>query len=168
MNALPRIHSPLLLSLSLLLVAAVSSARAALPAPMVEGNTAFACDLYGRLKDAPGNLFFWPYSGKQIAMAVLLPRQVGSCDRLESELNPDFLAGVSPPYRYPPGAPLAGDRPKPLHQSRACDAPAPGHRKLGGFPPFHPSFSTFQLDPSPLNVRFFGQKPMGLERWPSG
>ncbi len=35
------------------------------PAPaqlLVEGNTAFALDLYGRLKSHPGNLFFSPYS----------------------------------------------------------------------------------------------------------
>lgn len=30
--------------------------------PVVEGNTAFALDLYGRLKTNPGNLFFSPYS----------------------------------------------------------------------------------------------------------
>ena len=30
--------------------------------PLVEGNTAFALDLYGQLKAAPGNLFFSPYS----------------------------------------------------------------------------------------------------------
>ncbi len=29
---------------------------------LVEGNTAFALDLYGRLKSNPGNLFFSPYS----------------------------------------------------------------------------------------------------------
>src|SRR6267378_1176208 len=37
-------------------------AGAAQPAPVVEGNTAFALDLYGRLKATPGNLFFSPYS----------------------------------------------------------------------------------------------------------
>lgn len=30
--------------------------------PVVEGNTAFALDLYARLGDAPGNVFFSPYS----------------------------------------------------------------------------------------------------------
>ncbi|MGO8925855.1 MAG: serpin family protein [Limisphaerales bacterium] len=29
---------------------------------LVDGNTAFACDLYGQLRDTPGNLFFSPYS----------------------------------------------------------------------------------------------------------
>src|SRR5213080_3856521 len=29
---------------------------------LVEGNTAFALDLYGQLKTSPGNLFFSPYS----------------------------------------------------------------------------------------------------------
>src|SRR5512135_2587444 len=29
---------------------------------LVGGNTAFALDLYGQLKDGPGNLFFSPYS----------------------------------------------------------------------------------------------------------
>src|SRR5262245_20316873 len=32
------------------------------PAAVVEGNTAFAVDLYGRLAAEPGNLFFSPYS----------------------------------------------------------------------------------------------------------
>ena len=34
----------------------------AAPNTAVEGNTAFALDLYGRLKSEPGNLFFSPYS----------------------------------------------------------------------------------------------------------
>ena len=29
---------------------------------LVDGNTAFACDLYAQLKSSPGNLFFSPYS----------------------------------------------------------------------------------------------------------
>jgi len=29
---------------------------------VTDGNTAFALDLYGQLKSAPGNLFFSPYS----------------------------------------------------------------------------------------------------------
>ena len=40
-------------------------ARAAQPSPtqaLVEGNTAFACDLYAQLRSSPGNLFFSPYS----------------------------------------------------------------------------------------------------------
>jgi len=37
-------------------------AGAAQPESVVEGNTAFALDLYGHLKKAPGNLFFSPYS----------------------------------------------------------------------------------------------------------
>ena len=40
-------------------------AGAAQPGPtkaLVEGNTAFACDLYTQLRDSPGNLFFSPYS----------------------------------------------------------------------------------------------------------
>src|SRR5258708_7269328 len=30
--------------------------------PLVEGNTAFAFDLYSQIKSSPGNLFFSPYS----------------------------------------------------------------------------------------------------------
>jgi serpin B len=40
-------------------------ARAAQPSPtqaVVDGNTAFACDLYAQLRSSPGNLFFSPYS----------------------------------------------------------------------------------------------------------
>src|SRR3989442_642302 len=37
-------------------------AGAAQPEALVEGNTTFALDLYGRLKGTPGNLFFSPYS----------------------------------------------------------------------------------------------------------
>lgn len=49
-----------------LLLAGVSpgmaeASKPALPG-LVEGNTAFACDLYAKLKDQPGNLFFSPYS----------------------------------------------------------------------------------------------------------
>ena len=36
--------------------------QAAQPQSLVEGNTAFALDLYGQLKGEPGNLFFSPYS----------------------------------------------------------------------------------------------------------
>src|SRR5437899_7933470 len=38
------------------------SARSAETQAVVAGNTAFAIDLYGRLRSAPGNLFFSPYS----------------------------------------------------------------------------------------------------------
>src|SRR5262245_60840661 len=37
-------------------------AGAVQPEVLVEGNTAFALDLYGHLKKTPGNLFFSPYS----------------------------------------------------------------------------------------------------------
>src|SRR5262245_6674670 len=36
--------------------------RAAQTQSLVEGNTAFALNLYGQLKHTPGNLFFSPYS----------------------------------------------------------------------------------------------------------
>src|SRR5580658_7537928 len=39
-----------------------SVADAAQTKALVEGNTAFALDLYARLAGAPGNLFFSPYS----------------------------------------------------------------------------------------------------------
>src|SRR5882672_11230423 len=38
------------------------SARSAAAQSLVDGNTAFALDLYGQLKASPGNLFFSPYS----------------------------------------------------------------------------------------------------------
>ncbi len=38
------------------------SARSAQTQSLVDGNTAFALDLYGQLKSKPGNLFFSPYS----------------------------------------------------------------------------------------------------------
>ncbi|HEY5914978.1 MAG TPA: serpin family protein [Verrucomicrobiae bacterium] len=38
------------------------TAGAAQTQALVEGNTAFALDLYGQLKSGPGNLFFSPYS----------------------------------------------------------------------------------------------------------
>ena len=38
------------------------SGSAAQMASLVQGNTAFALDLYSRLKNTPGNLFFSPYS----------------------------------------------------------------------------------------------------------
>src|SRR4051794_32711634 len=51
-------------TLALMLTAslALSCAYAADPSPTVQGNTAFACDLYGKLKYKPGNLFYSPYS----------------------------------------------------------------------------------------------------------
>jgi serpin B len=39
-----------------------AGAQAAATKSLVEGNTAFALDLYARLSGAPGNLFFSPYS----------------------------------------------------------------------------------------------------------
>jgi serine protease inhibitor len=72
---------------------------------LVEGNTAFALDLYARLKKQPGNLFFSPYSistclsavyagargdtEKQMAQALhLQPSQLSSAmGRLKRELN---------------------------------------------------------------------------------
>ncbi len=40
----------------------IPAAQAAQVEQLVQGNTAFALDLYARLKDEPGNLFFSPYS----------------------------------------------------------------------------------------------------------
>ena len=51
-----------LLFASLMLSLSAGGVRAAQTGSLVEGNTAFALDLYGRLKDQPGNLFFSPYS----------------------------------------------------------------------------------------------------------
>src|SRR6266568_2447312 len=46
----------------MLTFASVPDARSAQTNPLVEGNTAFALDLYAQLKASPGNLFFSPYS----------------------------------------------------------------------------------------------------------
>ncbi len=50
-----------------LLVGGPPGAEAAETKALAEGNTAFALELYGQLKDRPGNLFFSPYS---ISMAL--------------------------------------------------------------------------------------------------
>jgi serine protease inhibitor len=52
---------PALLSLASILASGVGAGAASTQA-LVEGNTAFACDLYGQFKNSPGNLFFSPYS----------------------------------------------------------------------------------------------------------
>jgi serpin B len=52
-------HLLVVLALALVIGA---PARAAQPQSLVEGNTAFALDLYGQLKAEAGNLFFSPYS----------------------------------------------------------------------------------------------------------
>lgn len=44
------------------MLASPLGARSAQTQALVEGNTAFALDLYGQLKARPGNLFFSPYS----------------------------------------------------------------------------------------------------------
>src|SRR2546421_7160693 len=50
---------------------------------VVEGNTAFGLDLYGRLKDQPGNLFFSPYGiSTSLAMTCAVAR-----GRTESEMT---------------------------------------------------------------------------------
>src|SRR6266568_2745870 len=46
----------------MLTFASVPDARSAQTNPLVEGNTAFALDLYAQLKTSPGNLFFSPCS----------------------------------------------------------------------------------------------------------
>jgi serpin B len=54
-----RLFASLLISFGIGLAAI---AQAAQTKSLVEGNTAFALDLYARLSGAPGNLFFSPYS----------------------------------------------------------------------------------------------------------
>jgi len=39
-----------------------AAAPVAIPGPIVEGNTAFALDLYAKLRSKPGNVFYSPYS----------------------------------------------------------------------------------------------------------
>src|SRR5438552_3715512 len=57
------LRKPIPIILVLASAAAVApSARSAETQAVVAGNTAFAIDLYGRLRSAPGNLFFSPYS----------------------------------------------------------------------------------------------------------
>jgi serine protease inhibitor len=53
------------LSISLLIsagIAVAATAQTTQTKSLVEGNTAFALDLYARLSETPGNLFFSPYS----------------------------------------------------------------------------------------------------------
>src|SRR5215468_3348507 len=53
------------ISISLMFSTSIDSTSRAQPAQnqsLVEGNTAFALDLYAQLKSTPGNLFFSPYS----------------------------------------------------------------------------------------------------------
>jgi len=47
-------------TLNLLMLSSIASATQT--ESLVQGNTAFALDLYGQLKNGPGNLFFSPYS----------------------------------------------------------------------------------------------------------
>ncbi len=54
-----RLSASLLISFGIGLAASVQAAQTE---SLVEGNTAFALDLYARLSGAPGNLFFSPYS----------------------------------------------------------------------------------------------------------
>ena len=62
---------------------------------LVEGNTAFALDLYGQIKAEPGNLCFSPYSiSTALAMLILLPGQVDGCGQLEKRLTPALLSGA--------------------------------------------------------------------------
>ena len=64
MNASPGVGAVILASL-LLPSLPGGFARAGQPSQtqaLVEGNTAFACDLYAQLRSSPGNLFFSPYS----------------------------------------------------------------------------------------------------------
>ncbi len=58
------IRNGLSIGSSLLLVSmlALGAAAGTAPAELVEGNTAFACDVYAKLKPEPGNLFLSPYS----------------------------------------------------------------------------------------------------------
>src|SRR5215468_7190899 len=53
------------ISISLMFSTSIDSTSRAQPAQsqsLVEGNTAFALELYAQLKSTPGNLFFSPYS----------------------------------------------------------------------------------------------------------
>jgi serpin B len=63
MNASPRVCVVILASLLLFLIGGCArAAQPSQPQALVDGNTAFACDLYAQLKASPGNLFFSPYS----------------------------------------------------------------------------------------------------------
>lgn len=61
MTRMPGKMLPILLTIGLIL-GSPPAAPAAQTQALVEGNTAFALDLYGQLKANPGNLFFSPYS----------------------------------------------------------------------------------------------------------
>ena len=51
---------------------------------VVEGNTTFALNLYSKLKDAEGNLFFSPYS-ISTALAMTYAGARGNTEKLKSE-----------------------------------------------------------------------------------
>src|SRR5690349_10156793 len=61
LNRAPRTQIPIILVLASSSLTALN-ARSAETQALVEGNTAFALELYGRLRTTPGNLFFSPYS----------------------------------------------------------------------------------------------------------
>lgn len=44
------------------LLGATLAAKAADTSPIIAGNTAFALELYGKLREQPGNLFLSPYN----------------------------------------------------------------------------------------------------------
>ena len=52
----------ILVLIPLLALAALAGEPAPAAAPVVAGNTAFACDLYGRLSGGDENLFLSPHS----------------------------------------------------------------------------------------------------------
>ena len=71
-------------------------ARAAQPSPtqaVVDGNTAFACDLYAQLRNSPGNLFFSPYS---ISTALAMT-YAGARDSTEAQMAQVLHFGKSQP-----------------------------------------------------------------------
>ena len=71
-------------------------ARAAHPSPtqpVVDGNPAFACDLYAQLRNIPGNLFFSPYS---ISTALAMT-YAGARDSTEAQMAQVLHFGKSQP-----------------------------------------------------------------------
>ena len=83
-------HHALLAALQLSLLA-VPAGAGTMPAALVEGNTAFACDAYARLRQEPGNLFLSPYS---ISECLAMVRE-GAAGKTAGEMDAVF--------HYPPG-----------------------------------------------------------------
>ena len=80
---------------------------------LVEGNTAFALDLYGQLKANPGNLFFSPYS---ISTALAMT-YAGARGETEKQMGQVLHFGQGPTHSsMPPSANSSANSAKPANR----------------------------------------------------